>query len=95
MSCSEAGLLGSTQPGTLTRLRWIITPNNCCKRFDTLKEAEQAYYMSKVEETPLQPLQAVASKTDEGKGGGLGASVGVKDIIIVVLVVIVVYLCLF
>ena len=62
-------------------------PNNCCKRFDTLKEAEQAYYMSKVEEIPLQ---AGASKSDEAKGGGLRACVGVKDVIIVVLVVIVV-----
>ena len=51
--------------------------------------------MSKVEETPLQALQAGASKTDEGKGGGVGTPVGVKDVIIVVLVMIVVYLCLF
>ena len=47
------------------------------------------------EETPLQPLQAGASKTDEGKGGGLTACVGIKDVIMVVLVVIIVYLCFF
>ena len=67
-------------------------PNNCGKRFDTLKEAHQAYCMSKVEQTPLQPLQARASKIDEGKGGGLTASVSIKDVIIVVLDMIVVYL---
>ena len=79
----------------LARLRWRITPNNCCKRFDTLKEAQQAYYMSKVEETPIQPLQVGARNTDEGKGGGLGACVGIKYVVIVVLVAVIVYLCMF
>ena len=71
-------------------------PNQCCKRFETLKEAQQAFYMSKVEEIPLQPLSSKtgASKIAEGKGGGLIACVGIKDIIIIVLVGIIVYLCL-
>ena len=86
MSCSEAGLLGSTQPETFARLRWRITPT-IIARGSTLSRRQRAYYMSKVEEIPLQ---TGASKCDEAKGGGLRACVGVKDIIIVVLVVIVV-----
>ena len=68
--------------------------NNCCKRFETLAEIEEAYSMSLLEETPLLPESSKGTiKIRQGKGAGLIGCGGIKNFIIALMFVVIVYLC--